>query len=57
MNNSIVLSTVSLSTGTISEQQNNMHAVGTTSKSSPIRNIILLIVYLGLLFYSVTLFV
>ena len=57
MKNSISLSTGALNSGTVSQQQNNMNVESTAGKSSPIRNIILLIVYLGLLFYSVTLFV
>jgi hypothetical protein len=43
--------------GNIKEQQTKMNVQGATGNTSPIRNIILLIVYIGLLFYCVTLFV
>ena len=57
MKNSIALSAGAFSSDSQKHQPNNMNVEDTAGKSSPIRNIILLIVYLGLLFYSVSLFV
>ncbi|MFT3909645.1 MAG: hypothetical protein QM737_09485 [Ferruginibacter sp.] len=51
MKNSTLSLTETISGNNAETQQANTNITGTTTKSSPIRNIILLIIYLGTLVY------